>query len=282
MTTPPPPSVAKALRFARAALPADAAGSAERWLLHLLGWSRTRLFTDAERRLDAAQWQQLRAGLQRLRDGEPLAYLTGVQGFWSFDLQVAPTVLIPRPDTERLVELAVQHLPVGQPVRVADLGTGSGAIALAIARERPLAEVLAVDRSAAALRVAAANRAALGLRNVALLRADWTAALAGGGFDLVASNPPYLADDDPHLGRDGLEREPREALVAGADGLDDLRRIVADAPRLLRPGGWLLLEHGHEQGAAVRALLNERGFVAVETTRDYAGRERVGSARWPH
>jgi release factor glutamine methyltransferase len=273
-----PPSLAEALRLGRVLLPADDAGAVERWLLAVLGQPRTRLFTHPEQRLDGAQWQRFRDGLARLAGGEPVAYLIGWQPFWRFDLAVDPAVLIPRPDTERLVELAVQRLPADAATRVADLGTGSGAIALAIAQERPRASVLAVERSAPALRVAAGNRKRLGLANVLLLQGDWGSAL-GGGFDLIASNPPYLAEDDPHFGRDGLDREPRAALAAGHDGLDDLRRIVADAPRLLRPGGWLLLEHGHSQGAAVRALLAAVGLVEVATERDYGGRERVSLGR---
>lgn len=276
-----PPTAAEALRFGRAQLPADESGSVERWLLAVIQQPRMRLFTHPEQRLDATQWQRFRDGLQRIAEGEPVAYLIGRQPFWNLDLQVDRAVLIPRPDTEHLVEQVVQRIPHGAAAHVADLGTGSGAIALAVAGERPAACVVAVERSAAALRVAAANRAALGRDNVLLLQGSWGEALGTGSVDLVASNPPYLADDDPHLGRDGLAHEPRSALVAGAEGLDDIRCIVTDAPRMLKAGGWLLLEHGASQGEAVRQLLAHAGFIDVETVRDFAGRERVSLGRQP-
>jgi release factor glutamine methyltransferase len=276
-----PPTTAEALRFGRTQLPVDEAGSVERWLLAVIAQPRMRLFTHPEQRLDAGQWQRFRDGLQRIAEGEPVAYLIGSQPFWNLDLQVDRSVLIPRPDTEHLVEQVVQRIPPGAALRVADLGTGSGAIALAVASERPEASVVAVERSVEALRVAAANRAALGCDDVLLLQGSWGEALRSGSFDLVASNPPYLADDDPHLGRDGLGHEPRAALVAGADGLDDLRRIIDDAPRLLKPGGWLLLEHGASQGGPVRQLLVRAGFIQVDTVCDFAGRERVSGGRVP-
>lgn len=276
-----PPTTAEALRFGRAQLPVDEAGSVERWLLAVIAQPRMRLFTHPEQRLDAAQWQRFRDGLQRIVQGEPVAYLIGRQPFWNLDLQVDRAVLIPRPDTEHLVEQVVQRIPPGAALRVADLGTGSGAIALAVASERPAASVVAVERSVEALRVAAANRAALGCGNVLLLQGTWGDALRSGSFDLVASNPPYLAADDPHLDRDGLGHEPRAALVAGADGLDDIRCLITDAPRMLKPGGWLLLEHGVSQGEPVRQLLMGAGFGDVETVRDFAGRERVSLGRRP-
>lgn len=274
-----PPTTAEALRFGRAQLPVDEAGSVERWLLAVIAQPRMRLFTHPEQRLDAAQWQRFRDGLRRIAQGEPVAYLIGRQPFWNLDLQVDRAVLIPRPDTEHLVEQVVQRIPPGAALRVADLGTGSGAIALAVASERPAASVVAVERSVEALRVAAANRAALGCGNVLLLQGSWGDALRSGSFDLVASNPPYLAADDPHLDRDGLAHEPRAALVAGADGLDDIRCLITDAPRMLKPGGWLLLEHGVSQGEPVRQLLMGAGFGDVETVRDFAGRERVSLGR---
>jgi len=276
-----PPTTAEALRLGRALLAADDAGCVERWLLAVIEQPRMRLFTHPEQRLDAAQWARFREGLARRSAGAPVAYLTGQQAFWSFDLQVDPRVLIPRPDTEHLVEQVVRRIPPRAALRVADLGTGSGAIALAVAGERPEALVLAVDRSAAALRVAEANRKARARDNVRLLQGCWSDALPAGSVDLIASNPPYLADDDPHLGRDGLAHEPRAALVAGADGLDDLRCIIGDAPRVLRAAGWLLLEHGATQGGAVRQLLAGAGFLEVATVNDFAGRERVTLGRSP-
>jgi release factor glutamine methyltransferase len=190
---------------------------------------------------------------------------------------------VPRPETERLVELALERLPADRAVDVADLGTGSGAIALAIARERPRARVVATDASAAALAVASRNAAALGFdaARVAFVRGDWWAPLGARRFDLVASNPPYIAEGDPHLARGDLRFEPRDALASGADGLDAIRAIVAGAPAHLVDGGWLLLEHGFDQGEAVRRLLEAHGFVAVDTARDLEGRDRVTLGRRP-
>lgn len=211
--------------------------------------------------------------------GRPVAYLLGHRGFWTLDLEVSPEVLIPRPETELLVEAALQRLAPGQPLRVVDLGTGSGAIALAIAAERPEADVLATDASAGALAVAQANAHRLGLDRVRFLPGDWYAPLAGERFDLVVSNPPYIADDDPHVGIGDLRFEPRAALVSGSDGLDALRIIAAGAPAHLVDGGWLLVEHGHQQGAAVRALLAAAGLGRVQTLQDLEGRDRITLAQ---
>lgn len=209
--------------------------------------------------------------------GEPVAYLVGHKEFFGMALQVDRRVLVPRPDTETLVEWALELLPPQRPAWVVDLGTGSGALALALARERPRATVEAVDRSADALAVAAANARSLGLA-LRLRQADWLEG-ATGPYDLVVSNPPYVAADDPHLA--ALRHEPLAALAAGPDGLDDVRRIVEAAPHRLRPGGWLLLEHGHDQAAAVRGLLEARGFAGVASRRDLAGIERCSGGRWP-
>ena len=213
---------------------------------------------------------------RRLR-GEPVAYLTGRKDFHGLTLQIDARVLDPRDDTETLVDWALDLLPPGQPAHVLDLGTGSGAIALAIAHARPAARVWAVDASADALAVAQGNAERLGLP-VALRHGDWFAPVAGEAFDVVASNPPYIAAGDAHL--PALRHEPRQALVSGADGLDDLRRIAAGAPAHLRPGGWLLLEHGWDQAAAVRALLAGAGFEAVGSRHDLAGIERCSGGRW--
>lgn len=185
--------------------------------------------------------------LARRQAGEPVAYLLGRQGFWSLELEVSPATLIPRPETELLVELALARLPAGQSLRVADLGTGSGAIALALARERPQAHVVATDASAEALTVARRNAARLGLGRVEFRDGDWLVPLAQERFDLIASNPPYIEQDDPHLAQGDLRFEPPAALASGADGLDAIRVIVRDAGRHLHPGGWLLLEHGWNQ-----------------------------------
>ncbi|SEI67396.1 [protein release factor]-glutamine N5-methyltransferase [Azotobacter beijerinckii] len=220
------------------------------------------------------------ADLARRRAGEPVAYILGRQGFWSLDLEVAPATLIPRPDTELLVETALALLPA-TPAAVLDLGTGTGAIALALAAERPAWRLTGVDRVGEAVALAERNRRRLGLGNADFLQSDWFSALDGRRFDLIASNPPYIATDDPHLVLGDVRFEPASALVAGADGLDDIRRIVAAAPDHLAANGWLLLEHGFEQAGAVRALLAAGGFVEVHSRRDLGGHERISLGRLP-
>ncbi len=254
---------------------------AELLLLHVLGRERGWLFAHATDLLDPATAEAFAALLQRRIAGEPVAYLLGRRGFWTLDLAVSPATLIPRPETERLVELALERLPEGMPLRIADLGTGSGAIALALASERPLAQIVATDMSADALAVAAGNARQHGLANVAFRQGSWHAPLAGERFDLIASNPPYIASDDPHLAQGDLRFEPATALASGHDGLDDIRLIIAGAPAHLQPGGWLLMEHGWDQGEAIRALLEGAGFVEVETALDLEQRDRVSLGRWP-
>jgi len=246
---------------------------AELLLAHVLGKSRSWLFAHGDDALDAQAEGEFAALLERRVSGQPAAYLTGRRGFWRFDLQVTPATLVPRPETELLVELALARLPADQPLRVADLGTGSGAIALALAFERPRARVIATDASTAALAVAEANARELKLANVDFRHGAWCEPLGDERFDLIASNPPYITQDDPHLA--ALRFEPRTALASGIDGLDDIRSIVAESPSHLGPRGWLLLEHGHDQGQAVRALLAHAGFIEVETAVDLEGRERV-------
>ena len=250
------------------------------WLLaHVLGKPRSWLFAFDDRAVDAGAAIRFDALLRRREAGEPVAYLTGRRGFWTFELAVSPATLVPRPETERLVELALQRLPSDRPLRIADLGTGSGAIALALASERPLARVIATDASSDALDVARANARALQLDNVEFRQGDWFGCLQGERFDLVASNPPYIEAGDPHL--DDLRHEPAAALASGVDGLDAIRRIVAGAPAHLGEGGWLLLEHGRDQGGAVRALLSTGGFSGATTGQDLEGRDRVTLARMP-
>jgi release factor glutamine methyltransferase len=250
------------------------------WLLaHVLGRPRSWLFAFGDHAVAADEAARYEALVARRAAGEPVAYLTGRRGFWRFDLEVTPATLVPRPETERLVELALERLPAGSDLRVADLGTGSGAIALALASERPMARVVATDASEAALAVARRNAEMLGLRNVGFRRGDWFDCLGGERFDLVASNPPYIEAGDPHL--DALRHEPAAALASGADGLDAIRTIARDAPAHLVAGGWLLLEHGWRQGEAVRALLAHAGFVDVATLRDLEGRDRVTLGRIP-
>jgi len=247
-------------------------------LLHALGQpgtARAWLIAHDDDPLPAALQAQFLALCDRRAAGEPVAYLTGEKEFFGLPLQVDARVLVPRPDTETLVEWSLELLRDRPAPRIVDLGTGSGAIALALQSARRDARVEAVDASPAALEVAAANALRLGLP-VALREAQW---LEGAGrYDLIVSNPPYVAEADAHL--PGLRHEPRQALVAGADGLDDLRRIVASAPAHLEAGGWLLLEHGWDQAAAVRALLAAAGFTAVASRQDLAGMERCSGGRW--
>ena len=250
------------------------------WLLaHALARPRTSLFAHAGDPLPTGVAARFEALLARRQAGEPVAYLTGTQGFWTLELEVSPATLIPRPETELVVELALARIPVDTGVRIADLGTGSGAIALAIAKERPRAAVIATDASTAALEVARRNATRNRIANVQFSEGDWFAPLVGQTFDLIASNPPYIAEGDPHLGEGDLRFEPPTALSSGTDGLDAIRRIVRDAPARLTPGGWLLLEHGWDQGVAVRGLLQAAGFIEVETARDLEDRDRVSLGR---
>lgn len=230
--------------------------------------------------------EHFRACVQRRAVGEPVAHITGCREFWSLPLQVSADTLIPRPDTETLVQCALQHLPAG-PVQIMDLGTGSGAIACALASERADAAVLAIDRSPAALAVACRNVDALGLSSqVACLEGDWFDAVPAGlqpqwqgRVQMIVSNPPYIAPEDPHLQQGDVRFEPRVALVAANDGLADLRTIIAAAMPWLAEHGWLLLEHGYDQGEAVRLMLQQQGFVAVASWRDLGGQERVSGGR---
>jgi release factor glutamine methyltransferase len=208
--------------------------------------------------------------IKRRLAGEPIAYITGFKEFFGLRLQVDARVLDPRPDTETLVEWALEQLPEGQPARALDLGTGSGAVALALQHQRPSWQLTAVDASADALAVASANALRLGLP-VQWVLSHWMDAVQG-PFELIVSNPPYVADGDPHLA--ALTHEPLSALTSGADGLDDIRQIIAQAPSRLAPGGWLLLEHGWDQAAPVQALLRSAGFAQVQSRRDLAGIER--------
>ncbi len=245
-------------------------------LAHVLERDPAWLFAWPEHELDEAQLARYRELLRRRAAGEPLAYLTGEKEFWSLPLKVTPATLVPRPETELLVELALKRGHDHGKAKVLDLGTGAGAIALALAHERRRWEITATDVSPEALAVAAENARRLGLANVRFLQGDWYRAVpAGERFHLILSNPPYVAEDDPHLERGALPHEPRRALVSGPDGLDDLRTLIAGAPGHLEPGGRLLVEHGMDQGAAVRALFRQADFQRVETHRDLAGRDRV-------
>lgn len=245
---------------------------AELLLAHCLGQNRTYLRTWPERELSPAQEAQFLALMARRDEGEPVAYLLGVQEFWSLPLLVDNSTLIPRPDSELLVHLALERVPSGA-ADLLDLGTGTGALALALAHERPQAKIVALDYQAAACALARLNSQRLGLA-IEVLHSNWFAALPPGAvFDVILSNPPYINSQDPHLA--GLAYEPRSALVAADAGLADLRHIISQAAPYLKPGGWLLLEHGWQQGPQVRALLQAQGYSQVASHKDFGGNERV-------
>jgi release factor glutamine methyltransferase len=244
-----------------------------------LGRSRAQILARPEASIAAAAARRFAALMERRARGEPIAYLLGEKEFWSLPLKVTRDVLVPRPETETLVEAALAACPADQPLEVLDLGTGSGAIALALARERARWRVTATDESAAALAVARENAQRLGLERVELLAGRWFEPLGARRFDLIASNPPYVAEGDPALAVPELTFEPRSALVAGPTGLEALREIIAAAPAHLRRGGRLLLEHGHDQALAVRELLESAGFSTIASFPDLAGHERVTSGK---
>ena len=246
-----------------------------------LGKPRSFLHTWPERIVSSEAALTFASYLQRRRTGEPVAYILGQQGFWKLDLEVAPHTLIPRPETEMLVEATLELVPGFAPTKVLDLGTGTGAIALALASERPLWQVTAVDRVIEAVALAERNRQRLHLDNAKVLNSHWFSAIEGQTFDVIISNPPYIASEDPHLVAGDVRFEPSSALLAGAEGLDDLRLIVDQAPAHLNAGGWLLLEHGFDQGVAVRELLSSKGFEKIQTRRDLGEHERITFGRMP-
>jgi release factor glutamine methyltransferase len=245
-------------------------------LCHALGLSRVSLITQSERALTAEEAERLAAVVQRRQFGEPIAYIVGEREFFGLSFQVNDSVLIPRPDTELLVELAIDRLP--QHGRMLDMGTGSGAIAVSVAHTRPDAEVTALDFSGAALDVARANANAHGV-DIRFLRSDWFSNLDDERFAVIASNPPYIAASDEHLARGDLRFEPNMALTDHADGLAALRAIVGGAGNHLERDGWLLLEHGYDQAAQVRELLEAHGYVDVQSWPDLACIERVSGGR---
>jgi release factor glutamine methyltransferase len=271
-------SVAALLHSANDLALEDSRRDAEILLCHCLNKDRAWLYTWPEAQVAQVQARQFYDMLQARGRGTPIAYLTGSREFWSLDLEVNQHTLIPRPETETLVEWALE-LSIARDARVLDLGTGSGAIALALASERPDWHVSGVDVSAAALDVASRNRAALKLDNVSFQVSNWYCAVIG-QYHLLVSNPPYIEQSDVHLSRGDLPHEPQLALVAAQNGLADLSTIIEHAPTHLRQSGWLLLEHGFEQGEAVRQIFRERGFVQVQTRLDLDGCERITGACW--
>ena len=257
----------------------DERGDAEILLLHVIGKPRSWLIAHADDVLDMDVQTAYASLIERRAAGEPVAYITGRRGFWSFELEVSSATLIPRPETELLVELALERLPFEANGSVADLGTGSGAIALAIAQERPKTRVTATDVSTDALTIAQRNAQRLGLHHVVFMRGDWLVPLVGQRFNLIVSNPPYIELDDPHLGQGDLRFEPCGALASGGDGLDAIRRIVNDARECHEACGWLLFEHGWNQADAARALLHSAGYTDVFTAKDLEQRDRVSGGR---
>jgi len=267
------------LRQRFATISATAALDAEILLAQVLGTNRAALAARPGRTLAPSQAEMLETLASRRAAGEPIAYITGRREFWSLELEVTRDVLVPRPETELVVELALAGLARVSRPAVLDLGTGSGAIALALARERDDAVVTAVDASAAALAVAGRNAGKLGIGNVRFLHGSWYEPVAGRRFDAIVSNPPYVAEDDPALA--SLTHEPRAALVAGQNGLGALAEVCDGARHCLRPGGSLIVEHGASQGAAVRELMSNAGLIEVRTHRDLAAQERVTAGTAP-
>lgn len=267
----------RALQTALSLTAQEARSETQTLLQHALNVNRAYLLAHPEQELDAVQAATYLALLQRRLTGEPISYILGEREFFGLTFKVAPATLIPRPETELLVDLALQHIPQGG--CVLDLGTGGGAIALAIAHARPDAEVTAVDASMEALEVARENARRLNIVNTRFVQSDWYAQLTAERFDLIVANPPYIADGDAHLAQGDLRFEPRAALISGADGLDDIRRIIGGATAHLAKEGWLLLEHGYDQATRVRDLLLSSCFDRVFSVTDLAGIERVSGGR---
>lgn len=249
-------------------------------IMHVLGIARMDFILQPERVLKSADVDAISRLIQKRKSGYPVAYITGVKHFWDLELTVNEATLVPRPETELLVETALLSFPARERVRVLDLGTGSGAIAIALAKHRPDWQVLATDISDAALSVAQQNAARYTLANLQFIQSDWFSGIdRTEHYDLILSNPPYIAEADPHLKLGDVQYEPRQALIAGKDGLDDLQHIISQAALYLKPAGMLLLEHGYDQAAAVRAQLEHHEFSAIQQAMDLAGHIRCSSAR---
>lgn len=272
-------SIKRALDIAKAALDKLATGrlDAELLLGHVLNTDRSFLYAHSEQLLSSQDWQRYKVFIQRRLQNEPVAYLIGYKEFWSLKLEVTQETLIPRPETELLVQIALEKINKPRAI-IADLGVGSGAVAIALARERPNWTVYGTDFSPSALNVARRNSERHYLTNLILLETDWCLGLPLQNFDAIVSNPPYLSENDPHLTE--LQYEPKSALVAGEDGLNAIRTIIKNAKNYLTQGGWLLLEHGYNQEQAVINLLINEGYAAMNDFKDLLGFSRVATAQW--
>lgn len=255
---------------------------AELLLCKVLAKHRSYLFTWPERELSLEQYAEFHSLVNQRLQGSPVAYLLGYREFWGMELEVSAATLIPRPDTELIVQLALERLVSYTAPKLLDLGTGSGAIALALAKERPDATIIALDKSAEALAIAERNQLKLGFNNVRFMHSDWFSALdKASRFDLIVANPPYIAESDPHLDQGDLRFEPRSALSSGTDGLRDISYLVKTAPSYLNPQSCLLLEHGYDQGLAVNQLLKNTGYTELACYQDLGGNDRVSLGRSP-
>jgi len=242
---------------------------------HALNFSRTQLYTWSDKALSDDECEHIRNLIDRRCEGEPVAYIVGHQEFWSLDFKVTSATLIPRPETEHLVEFSLKNIPIDKVCRIADLGTGSGAIAISIAKERPLIQMIAVDDSEAALNVAIENAQVLGVSNINFKLSNWFDSLKDETFDLIVSNPPYIEEQDKHLSKDDVASEPRSALASGEDGLDDIRQIIYQAKDHLKPNAMLVLEHGWNQAAKIRSIFEEQKYVNINSHDDLSGIERL-------
>lgn len=247
---------------------------------HALNFSRTQLYIWPDKLVSEADKMRIDELINRRSDGEPVAYIVGLREFWSLDFKVTTDTLIPRPETEHLVEFVLDNISLNEKYRIADLGTGSGAIAISIAKERPLCQLLAVDKSESALKVAIENSKTLGVSNISFKQSNWFDCLQGEMFDLLVSNPPYIENQDEHLSKGDVVHEPRIALASGFDGLTDIRQIIRQAKNHLKPNAVLVLEHGLHQGEKVRAIFQEELYENIASYDDLANIERITAGRY--